>query len=96
VVQSGSTLPSNEAVERKQIMEMFQIFAGDPEINQRELKRRVLDTFGVKNLDKLLTPQSGPLPLSPNNPIDTQAAVPTEGQLDQQGILQSALAPTKI
>jgi hypothetical protein len=97
IVQSGSTLPSNEAVERKQIMEMFQIFAGDPEVNQRELKKRVLETFGVKNLDKLLTPVDagiGPQGLPLNN--EPMAGVPAPGQLNQQGILQSALAPERV
>jgi hypothetical protein len=96
MVQSGSTLPSNEAVERKQIMEMFQIFAGDPEVNQRELKKRVLETFGVKNLDKLLTPVAGVGPEGLPFPNEPQAGAPAPGQLDQQGILQSALAPERV
>ena len=93
MVQSGSTLPSNEAVERKQTMEMFQIFAGDPEVDQRELKRMVLDTFGIKNIDKLLTPPAGVGPQE--QPIQSLAGTPAPGGLDQQGILQSALAPER-
>jgi len=96
MVQSGSTLPSNEAVERKQTMEMFQIFAGDPEVNQRELKKRVLETFGIKNLDKLLTPGTGEAPLEQPLPSLAEAPAPGPGQLDQQGILQSALAPERV
>jgi hypothetical protein len=99
MVQSGSTLPSNEAVEKKQVMELYQIFAGDPEVNQTELKRRVLEAFGVKNLDKLLPPaqevdQSG-VPMGDQGLEQAPGVVP-EGQLTQQGILQSALAPEKV
>lgn len=99
VVQSGSTLPSNEAVERKQTMEMFQLFAGDPEVNQVELKRRVLETFGVKNIDKLLVPADQGIPqgnqLLEQQPLGGNPG-PAEGQLDQEGILRSALAPERV
>lgn len=93
VVQSGSTLPNNEAVEKKQTMEMYQLFAGDPEINQTELKKRVLETFGIKNVDKLLVqpeqaPQESQLPQE-----GLGGPAPTGSELDQQGILASANAP---
>lgn len=90
IVQSGSTLPSNEAVERKQTMELFNIFAGDPEVNQRELKRMVMEAFGQKNIDKLLSPSAEAGLLGPTS--QQPAVAPTEGGLDQQGMLQSALS----
>jgi len=93
MVQAGSTLPVNEAVRRKQVMDMFQIFAGDPEVNQRELKRMVLESFGEKNLDKLL-PTIGEGQQAPG--LEGLLPVDTGGQLDQQGILQAANAPEQI
>ncbi|RLI55084.1 MAG: hypothetical protein DRP09_11020 [Candidatus Thorarchaeota archaeon] len=94
-VAAGSTLPSNEAVNRKQTMEAFQIFAGDPEINQTELKRMVLKTILPDgDTDKLLGQQANqgiaPEGIQPTQP-GPQAAIP-DGQLDQEGILRSTLA----
>ena len=98
MVQSGSTLPSNEAVEKKQVMELYQIFAGDPEVNQSELKRRVMEAFGVKNIDKLLGSETDQLGVPTGDQGLEQApeTVPLDGQLSQQGILQSALAPERV
>jgi hypothetical protein len=89
VVQAGSTMPVNEAVRRKQVMEMFQIFAQDPEINQTELKRMVLESFGEKNIDKLLPAPSQTQP-EPGATPELADLLPSEGQLTQQGVLQSA------
>lgn len=86
VVQAGSTMIVNEAVRRKQVMEMYQVFSQDPEINQVELKRMVLEAFGEKNIEKLL-------PITQPENIETKPdlanLLPSEGQLNQEGVLAS-------
>ena len=79
-------------------MELYQIFAGDPEVNQSELKRRVMEAFGVKNIDKLLGSETDQLgvPTGDQGPEQAPLSVPTEGQLTQQGILASANAPERV
>jgi len=96
VVQTGSTLPSNDAVNKKQTMELYQLFAGDPDVNQIELKKMVAGTFDNVDVAKLF-PESEPLlGMQGENQNLTQSPGIPEGQTDQQGILGSALAPERV
>lgn len=100
-VEAGSSMPSNEAVRRKQVMDSYQLFAQDPEINQTELKRMVLEVvLPEANIDKLLPRPSEATDLGQQPTTEQQSVSPpsvdTGGQLDQQGILESALAPEQV
>lgn len=66
--QAGSRLEENDAIKRKQALEMYQLFAGDPDINQIELKRRVFQSRNEKNIDKLF--------MNPENPQAIQQGAP--------------------
>lgn len=103
-VEAGSTLPSNEAVNKKQVMDAYQLFAGDPEVNQKELKRMVLEAvLPMGNLDKLLPQPEGGVTggaglLSPplSSPPSPPSVSGNEEGLTQQSQLQSALAPQQV
>lgn len=57
-VQAGSTIPGNETIMKKQIMEMYKLFAGDPDVDQRELKKMVMKVVNPNvNFEKLLVKQ---------------------------------------
>jgi hypothetical protein len=96
-VQSGSTLEENDAIKRKQAMEMFQLFAGDPDVNQIELKKRVFQSRNEKNIDKLLN-MSGELAAgqqmgaqqSLSNVPGGPAGMPGNSDRNAQGVMQSA------
>lgn len=86
VVEAGSTMPTNEAVRKKQAMDLYQIFAADPEVNTRELKVMVLEAFGVKNIDKLLPVQQ---PMMPPMGMEEMGAPMTGEGLTQEAQLAS-------
>jgi len=96
-VQSGSTLEENDAIKRKQAMEMYQLFAGDPGVNQIELKKRVFESRGEKNIDKLLNMQ-GDIAAGPqgeqlgslSNVPGGAAGLPGNSDKNAQGVMQSA------
>lgn len=99
-VEVGSTLPSNEAVNKKQIMDAYQLFAGDPEVNQVELKRLVLESVLTEaNIDKLL-----PAPVGTERNTDDLTLPPesvpsgpgNDVGLTETAQLQSVLGPEQI
>lgn len=87
-VVAGSTLPASESIEKKQIMEAYQLFLGDPEVNQQELKRMVMKAVMPKaNLEKLF-------PIQDEQRVDgadQQTGELSEGG-DQTALLQSTQA----
>jgi hypothetical protein len=101
IVESGPRIAQNDAIARRQTLELFQMFAGDPDINQIELKRMVLEKFDTKNLDKLLSPpqpmmgegmsqgELGQVPLS--TPPGGAPGVAVQEDLNQMGEMQKAL-----
>lgn len=57
-VVAGSTVVTNEAVDKKQTMEMFSLLNGNPLVDQRELLKTVILAINPKaNTEKLLPPQ---------------------------------------
>ncbi len=94
-VEAGSTLPANDAVNRKQTLDAYQLFAGDPEVNQLELKRMVAEVVLPKaNLDKLL-PRAGDGSGLGTQPPQLPSPNTEEG-LTQEAQLTSALAPDQV
>ena len=97
MVESAPRLLENDAIAKRQALELFQMFANDPLIDQLELRRYILEAFNAKNIDKLLGKQQTPtgeqvdlgqIPLT--NP---PGGVPGIGQgkdLNQSGIMQKA------
>jgi hypothetical protein len=97
-VQSGSTLEENDAIKRKQAMEMYQLFAGDPDVNQIELKKRVFESRNEKNVDKLLnlTDETATAPQRGNQtPISDvpggAAALSGVSDRNSQGVMQEGI-----
>jgi hypothetical protein len=94
-VEAGTTLQQNDAVVRKQIMEMYQLFAGDPTVDQRELKKMVLEkAFQIKNTDKLLPADQGMPGMMPGMEGMEPPMQEESGGLTQAGQLQS-VAPSQ-
>lgn len=92
-VQAGSTIPGNESIMKKQVMEMYKLFAGDPEVDQRELKKMVMKVVNPNaNFEKLLVKKEelNPQPPQPNGMDMVQASTPTP-----TGELMSANAPVQ-
>ena len=92
-VQAGSTIPGNESIMKKQVMEMYKLFAGDPEVDQRELKKMVLKVVNPNvNFEKLFVKQEAltPQPPQPTGMDMAQASTPTP-----TGELMSANAPVQ-
>lgn len=92
MVVAGSTLPVNEAIDKKQTMEMFSLFNGNPLVDQRELLRTVALAINPKaNIEKLLPPQQAqPGTIPGEAPVEGEG-MPT-GDPSQQGLLQSAMS----
>lgn len=86
-VVAGSTLPASESVEKKQIMEAYQLFLGDPEVDQKELKKMVMKAVMPKaNIQKLFPQQKKqPQMGMPGEEVDPTAP-------DQTGMLQSMMS----
>lgn len=97
-VVAGSTLPNNEAVNNKQVMEMFQLFQGNPAVDQKELIKMVLKSINPKvNLEKLVpapdkTALAGVSGLPGTGGEQQVAGNAPQGQPTQQSINQSALS----
>lgn len=98
--QAGSTLEENDAIKRKQALEMYQLFAGDPDINQIELKRRVFQSRNEKNIDKLFNTPSQEEPVSPQgnrtqSPLSDipggVAGLPGNSDRNAEGVMQEAM-----
>lgn len=84
VVKAGSTLPVNDAVEKKQTMEFYEIFKDNPNVNQLELDKLVAKKIlPSANLEKLFTP-----------PPQAPALQPEQG--GQVTDLQAGNAPADI
>lgn len=98
-VQAGSSLQENDAIKRKQAMEMYQIFAQNPLVDQTELIRRVFQSRNEKNIDKLLV-QAPQLPaMAPTTGDQSQqlsnvpggaAGMPGNSDMNASGVMQSA------
>ena len=58
----GSSTTAVKEVRIQQIMQAYQLFNGDPMINQLELRKMVLDVLDIKNETKLLQPPPPMLP----------------------------------
>ena len=92
-VQAGSTIPGNESIMKKQVMEMYKLFAGDPEVDQRELKKMVLKVVNPNvNFEKLFVKKEALNPPQPNEMDMMQASQPTP---TPTGELMSAKAPVQ-
>jgi len=52
----GSSTTAIKEVRIQQIMQAYRLFLNDPQINQTELKKMVLDVLDIKNQSKLLIP----------------------------------------
>jgi len=102
-VESGSYLQENDAIKRKQSMEMFQLLAGNPLVNQEELLRRVFQSRNEKNIDSLFAqPQSpaiNPMTGTPDTTISNVpggvAGLPGNNDLNASGVMQQSTDATK-
>lgn len=97
LVESAPRLLENDAIAKRQALELFQMFANDPLIDQLELRRYILEAFNAKNIDKLLGQQQMPMGAEGDLgqiPLTTPpGGVPGIGQgkdLNQSGIMQEA------
>jgi len=57
VPEKRSTEPVNEDLDRQQFLQLYQLFAMDPMVNQMELKKKLFEKFGIKDSDDLLGQQ---------------------------------------
>ncbi len=95
VVESGPRLLENDAIAKRQALELFQMFAGDQLIDQLELRKYILEAFNAKNIDKLLGQGQAPEGMPPEQvglttpPGGVDAL--SGGSLNQEGEMQSAL-----
>jgi len=77
----GSSVSAIKEVRVQQMMQAFQLFNQDPYINQLELRKMLLDSFDIKNANRLL--QQQPIPVAD---ISIQPPAPgQEGQPPPQG-----------
>lgn len=53
-IEIGSTKPINEQTRRQDAMFLLQAFGQDPLINQFELRKKALEAFDIKEIEKLL------------------------------------------
>jgi hypothetical protein len=60
-IEGGSTAPKNLPQLIQQAQGMQQMFGNDPDIDQRQLKRRMLELSGVLHPDAFLVQQDPPL-----------------------------------
>ncbi len=52
----GSTAPINQEKRKADVVQLAQLLAGNPFINQEEATKRTLEVFGEKNTDRLMKP----------------------------------------
>ena len=71
----GSSTTAIKEVRIQQIMQAYKLFLDDPQINQTELKKMVLDVLDIKNQSKLLIP-----PPSLPEAIGEGGVIPGTGQ----------------
>ncbi len=76
----GSSTTALREVRIQQVMQAYQLFNQDPQINQTELKKMVLDVLELKNQSKLLLP-----PPSLPESVGMGGVVPGQGQPGQGG-----------
>jgi len=66
IVAVGSSMESlaNKEIRRNQLIQLYNIIAGNPMINEREFLRRLLESFEMRNIDELIAqpqiPQGNP------------------------------------
>ena len=73
-LEVGSTRPISQEIRKADAVQMYQMFGQHPLINQKELVKRVLDGFQVKELEKLMK-------------TDDQLKQETEQQVKQQQMM---------
>ena len=56
-IEMGSTEPLNDAVRQQKMTGLFQLLNGDMMVDQRELRRRLLESYGERDERLLLTDQ---------------------------------------
>lgn len=97
MVESAPRLLENDAIAKRQALELFQMFANDPLIDQLELRRYILEAFNAKNIDKLIGQQQMPMgeggdlgqvPLT--TPPGGVPGISQGSDLNQSGIMQEA------
>lgn len=76
----GSSTTAIKEVRIQQVMQTFQMFNGDPYINQAELRKMVLDVLDIKNQNKLFI--ENPQPMMP--PPGAQPGMGGGGQVPPQ------------
>jgi hypothetical protein len=98
IVEAGPRLMENDAIAKRQALELFQMFAGDPLIDQLELRKYILQSFNAKNINKLLgqaqqpmAPEGdlGQVPLT--TPPGGVPGISGQADLNQMGIMQDAM-----
>lgn len=100
IVEAGPRLLENDAIAKRQALELFQMFAGDQLIDQLELRRYILQAFNAKNINKLLGQSETPLPpemagdlnqVPLTTPPGGVPGISKQADLNQMGIMQEAL-----
>lgn len=100
IVEAGPRLVENDAIAKRQALELFQMFAGDQLIDQLELRRYILQAFNAKNINKLLGQTETPLPpemagdlgqIPLTTPPGGVPGISNQADLNQMGIMQEAL-----
>jgi hypothetical protein len=76
----GSSTTAVKELRAQQIMQAFEMFNGDPYIEQVELRRMVLNSLDMKNVPKLLK-------LQPDQPPPEQAGAPPGGPPPPGGMM---------
>jgi len=99
IVEAGSTQPMNEMMRRKKALDMLSLFGNDPDLSEEgriELKKRVLEAFGERNVDKLFVkPEQKVAVEQPSGPetrrqlLEKQAPAAPE---TRRGILEQVVA----
>jgi hypothetical protein len=79
-VAAGSTVPENEFIYKKQALDTYKLFAGDPNIDQLELKKEVLKAVNPRaDFRKLIVQQpAAPMGMQPPGQLPEESmAEPT-------------------
>lgn len=89
VAASRSSDPvANKEVQRNQLITLKQTLVDDPNVNQVELTKRILEAFDLKNVDALFVENTGQMPMTPDmmmSGMPTQMNTPTLPTAPQAG-----------